>query len=365
MSTKTEKLDLLTTSIGRLQDKDFHIYFYVIDTKGNPNGSLAYIYKLAKKLHDMGYKVGMLHTETDFVGVSRWLGEEYANLPHYNTEMETRKLSVCDYLIVPELFANVMRAIKNEKAPCKRIVLCQNYDFITEFLPAGLTWHDYGFDDVLAPDDQMADRIKRIFPTANVQIIPPAVNPRFDYDGTHKKMQIGILIRDSMEFHKTTAGFYLKYPEYGWVSFAHLYALNQDVFAEKLNECPIVVWSDRGTYRGQMALEAMRSKALILGRVPDVLPEWAVDKDNNLIANVIWYDSMDDLHKYMAYAIESFINSNIPDEMLDAGAQVVAPYTEERQTEALKDFIEEAVTSRINYLTDCYKQLENSNEEND
>ena len=53
------------------------------DTKGNASGSLAYIYELASGLQDMGYNVGMLHSEEDFVGVNEWLGEKYAELPHF------------------------------------------------------------------------------------------------------------------------------------------------------------------------------------------------------------------------------------------------------------------------------------------
>ena len=64
--------------ISKIENNDFTLYFYVIDTKGNPSGSLSYIYDIALGLNAMGYNVGMMHNEEDFVGVEGWLGKEYS-----------------------------------------------------------------------------------------------------------------------------------------------------------------------------------------------------------------------------------------------------------------------------------------------
>ena len=47
----------LTTAMEDIEKKNFRFMFFVMDTKGMPNGSLSYIYSTAKKLNDLGYKV--------------------------------------------------------------------------------------------------------------------------------------------------------------------------------------------------------------------------------------------------------------------------------------------------------------------
>ena len=85
MSNKKERiLENIKTEIEKIDKKENRLYFFVIDTKGAPSGSLEYIYNLALILKDEGYNVSMLHTEDEFVGVESWLGKEYSELPHFN-----------------------------------------------------------------------------------------------------------------------------------------------------------------------------------------------------------------------------------------------------------------------------------------
>ena len=49
MEEKTKKvIDRIDESIDSLKNKNFMIYFFVIDTKGTPNGSTQYIYEMSK-----------------------------------------------------------------------------------------------------------------------------------------------------------------------------------------------------------------------------------------------------------------------------------------------------------------------------
>ena len=53
--TKKEMIKTIEKNIGKINDKSFTIYFYVFDTKGNPSGSLSYIYQTAYTLKELGY----------------------------------------------------------------------------------------------------------------------------------------------------------------------------------------------------------------------------------------------------------------------------------------------------------------------
>ena len=86
---KEEKaLNRVLNEISKIEKKENNVFFFVLDTKGNPSGSLEYIYKLAMIAKNEGFKVGMLYQTIDkndeFVGVEGWLGSEYASLPHYD-----------------------------------------------------------------------------------------------------------------------------------------------------------------------------------------------------------------------------------------------------------------------------------------
>ena len=40
-------IERIKEQIAKIENKDFTFYFYVVDTKGNPSGSLGYIYDIA------------------------------------------------------------------------------------------------------------------------------------------------------------------------------------------------------------------------------------------------------------------------------------------------------------------------------
>jgi hypothetical protein len=43
--------------INRLESKDFSLYFFTLDTKGNPVAGVANIYEHVKVLNNLGYNV--------------------------------------------------------------------------------------------------------------------------------------------------------------------------------------------------------------------------------------------------------------------------------------------------------------------
>ena len=91
MEKKREEqvLEMLT----KIDNKDFGIYFFTLDTKGNPVASVATIYENVKALNELGYKAHILHEKDDYHGVAEWLGEEYMELPHISIEKQQLNLT--------------------------------------------------------------------------------------------------------------------------------------------------------------------------------------------------------------------------------------------------------------------------------
>ena len=62
----SEQVENLKTALSKIKSKDFGIYFYTIDTKGNPVASVANIYEHVKVLNELGYRAYVLHQQNDY-----------------------------------------------------------------------------------------------------------------------------------------------------------------------------------------------------------------------------------------------------------------------------------------------------------
>ena len=142
MSEQTNKVteEQVNSVISKLESKDFNLYFFTLDTKGNPVAGVANIYEHVKVLNELGYKAYILHEKNDYKkfgdddqnGVSDWLGYEYANLPHVSIESGVLNVAPQDFLIIPEVFSTVMQQKEVRALPCKKIVLSQSPEYIFE-----------------------------------------------------------------------------------------------------------------------------------------------------------------------------------------------------------------------------------------
>ena len=162
MDKVEEILKNLNLAIERLEKKDFSIFFFVADTETTPVGSVAYIYEQVKMLIELGYNARVLHEKNNYKDkqlpfIKNWLGEEYSSLPHSSIEDKSVKVDATDFVVIPELFANVME--QTVQIPAKRIVLCQSYDYITESLQAGKTWVDYNITNCITTSEKQKEYI--------------------------------------------------------------------------------------------------------------------------------------------------------------------------------------------------------------
>ena len=208
-----KQIELLEKEIEKINNKESKVYFFVYDTKGAPNGSLAYIYEIAFQLKEMGYDVRMLQADKDFVGVESWLGEKYSNLPHFNIEKDITSVSASDVLIIPEIATSVMS--KTKDLPCKRVVLIQNLSYLTDTIPMGASFSDLKINECITTSNRMADKIQKLFPYMRTSVIRPSIP---DYFYTRKdeprKPIVYIVSNDTKAVDSIIKPFYWKYPIY-------------------------------------------------------------------------------------------------------------------------------------------------------
>lgn len=362
MSEKDLKvISNIEKEISRIQNKENRIYFFVIDTKGVPSGSLEYIYNLALILKNEGYDVNMLHTEDEFVGVGAWLGEEYTSLPHYNVNKGEVGTSPSDLLIIPEIYSQVMNQTK--KLPCKRIVILQNYDYVVEQMPFAAQWGDFGILEGITNSNYQAAELNESFPYVKLNKVTPYISKVFGNTIEPKKMVINVISRDQNDIKKIVKPFYWKYPFFKWVSFKELRNLSKTDFAKALREGAITIVVDDTSSFMYSALEAMKSGSITMVKVPQTTLEWADTEDGTLPNCCIWFDNYDTLHKQIASVVRSWITDKVPAILEEESKKVLEKYSEERTKKELVEYISSVFDKRVKEMEDLIVQIKNKKED--
>jgi hypothetical protein len=350
MEEKKKQMKVLDL-IEKIDNKDFGFYFFTLDTKGNPTAGIANIYEQVKTLTDLGYNAYILHEKNDYHGVHEWLGDAYANLPHVSVEEQNLNLTAIDYLIVPEIFANVMEQVK--EFPCKKIVLSQSYTYILELLKIGERWDlNYGFRDVITTSDKQADHIKELFPSVNTYTIAPSIPEYFKPSVKPKKPIISILTRDQKSALKIVKTFYLQYPMYKWITFRELRGLPRKTFAEQLGESCLSVWVDDISSFGTFPLESIQCETPVIGKIPDMIPSWMeVDSAGEQIElknNGIWTNNVLAIPSLISDFMRVWLEDSVPQDFIDGVKESKDLFTREKEIENIKNLYGAFVANRRN-----------------
>jgi hypothetical protein len=335
--------------IEKLDAKDFGFYFFTLDTKGNPTAGVANIYEHVKILTELGYKAYIMHEKNEYIGVGGWLGEEYMKLPHVSIENQTLNVGPQDFIIIPEVFANVMDQTKN--FPSKRIVLCQSYDYIFELMNFGLTWGVFGINDVITTSQKQASYIKTLFPNINTHIIPVSIPEYFKPQEKPVKPVISIMARDQKDALKIIKSFYIQYPTYKWITFKELRGVPKEEFASSLADSCLAVWVDGISGFGTFPLEAIECNVPVIGKIPELVPEWMEDNVTpegitNLKANGVWSTSILEIPHLIAQYLKVWLEDSVPENILDAMKESKGQYTYEKQKLAVEQIYTDFVNKR-------------------
>ena len=183
-----------------------------------------------------------------------------------------------------------------------------------------------------------------------------------------KKLMVNVITRDISDVNKIVKPFFWQYPMYQWVAFRDLRGLSREEFSQALQEAAITVWVDNNTDFGYAPLEAMKCGSIVIGRVPDVMPEWMLNtksETDDLTNSGIWVDNFASLPGVLASVIRTWTMDEIPSDIFDSADELVSNYTEGKQLKNIKSvIIDGLIASR---REDYVKTLEalNNNENND
>lgn len=363
MSNKKDKIiSNIKAEIGKIDSKKNRIYFFVIDTKGAPSGSLEYIYNLALILKEDGYDVSMLHTEDEFVGVGSWLGKKYADLPHYNVNKGDVGTSPSDILFIPEIFSQVMNQTKN--LPCKRVAILQNYDYVVEQMPYSAQWGDFGILEGITNSDCQAKELNKVFPYVKLTKVSPYISDIFGNTSDPKKMVVNIISKDQSDIKKIVKPFYWKYQMFKWVSFKELRNLSKEDFSKALREAAITIVVDETASVSYSALEAMKSGSIVMCKVPSTDLDWATSEDGTLPNCCVWFDNFDTLHKQIASVVRSWVTDKVPSVLEDESKKILETMSRDKTKKEILSYVNEILNKRKKDMEELMAQV-NANEINE
>ena len=369
-----EQINQVNEVLAKLESKDFNLYFFTLDTKGNPTAGIANIYEHVKILNSLGYKASILHEKNDYKlrgdqegnGIADWLGEEYASLPHTSIEGQQLNISPADFIVIPEIFSNIMDQVKG--FPCKKVVFSQSYDYLLELLPIGKRWNtDYGFTDVITTTEKQSQYLKSLFPSIQTHIVPVSIPSYFKDSEKPKIPVVSILTRNQGDAAKIAKSFYLQYPIYKWITFKELRGLPREQFATELAKSCLAVWVDDQSSFGTFPLEAIEANTPVIGKIPNMIPEWmeSVDAEGNVSIkqNGVWTNTTLNIPELIATYLKVWLEDSVPSDLTEGINESKGGYTSEKQVESATKVYSTLVENRLNELKITLEALENAQKE--
>jgi len=315
-----EQIKKLEKAVQSMKDKKSRLYFVVQDTKGNAKASVRLTYQIAMVLKKDGHNPIILHENKEYIGVGEWLGEEYMNeLQHKSIDDGNLEISPDDILIIPEIFGYVMDQVK--KLPCGKVVIAQAYDHIFETLQPGQNWQQLGFFKCITTSETQKTHIEQIMRKVSFEIIKPIISDCFVKSENPAKTIISIHSRDQRETVNLIKQFYVKFPQYRWITFRDLRGLTEKEFATALKESFVSVWIDQTSGFGTFPLESMKSGVPVIGMLPHLQPEW-LNEDNG-----IWLANKNSLVEVVADFTQNWLEDNLNPELFDAMDKTVEQYS--------------------------------------
>ena len=347
----SENLSKLELSIENMKNKKTRIYFFVQDSRGNAKASVAYIYNMAMSLKQNGFNSIILHEKPDYVGVSEWLGEEFMNeLPHKAIEGEKLEVSPEDFIVVPELFGFVMPQIT--KLPCGKIVLCQAYDHVLETLQPGQSWSQFGFLKCITTSEFQKDYLENVMRNTTFDILEPFISDDFVESKLPAKPIIAVHSREQRDTINLIKTFYLKFPQYRWVTFRDMRGLTQKEFATTLKDAFLSVWIDETSGYGTYPLESIKSGVPVMGLVPNLQPHWMNTE------NGVWVNNKTQMSDFIADFLQNWLEDNINENLLtEMNKTKESLSTKERFYSETVNLFEKYINIRLNSFEEQLEKL--------
>ena len=144
-----------------------------------------------------------------------------------------------------------------------------------------------------------------------VDVVAPYISDVFQKNEYPPKTIINIHTRDQRDTANLIKTFYVKFPQYRWITFRDLRGLSENEFAEAMKDSFISIWIDQTSSFGTFPLESMKMGIPVLGLVPDIVPSW-MNEDNGL-----WVNNKTIIVDVLSDFIQNWLEDNLNPELFE------------------------------------------------
>jgi hypothetical protein len=301
---------------------------------------------MALTLKNAGYNAIILHEKPEYFGVSSWLGEEYmTKLEHRSIEGTSLEISPEDLIIIPEIYGFVMEQIT--KLPCGKIVLSQAFDHMFETLQPGQSWPQLGFFKCITTSNKQKELIESTMRSVSVDVIEPFISEEFQKSEFPAKTIVNIHTREHRDTTNLIKAFYIKFPQYRWITFRDLRGLSESEFAQAMKESFVSIWVDQSSSYGTFPLESIKMGIPVIGLVPDIVPSW-MSEDNGL-----WLNNKTLIVDVLSDFIQNWLEDNLNPQLFEQMDKTIEniPNTSKFEEDTLSLF-DKIFTTRLTSFED-------------
>ena len=310
----------------------------------------------------MGYDVSIMVEDKKYK-VPTWVDEDLTNHPHIAMTDPKLTVGVEDFLIIPEVYSNIMEQTKN--LPCTRIGLLQSIDYMLNALIPGVDWSTFGINTIITTSVNLKNIVNTYYGDGKYKILTYNIGiPDYFKKSTKpQKPIISIVGRNANEISKVVKLFFSKYPQYSWVTFDPMLTRSKPAkklrrvdFAQRLGENIAAVWIDRISSFGTFPLECMKVGTIPIALKPDIIPEYLIERNEagdavKLVeGGGIWTDDIFDIPILIADVLIKYLDDSISDDLYTGMDNVVAKYTEENSKNELTALYLGLVENKIKLL---------------
>ena len=146
----------------------------------------------------------------------------------------------------------------------------------------------------------------------SVDVIPPYISDKFESSKLPAKPIIAVHSREQRDTLNLIKSFYVKFPQYRWITFKDMRGLSESEFAKTMQDCFLSVWIDETSGFGTFPLESMKMGIPVLGLVPNLVPHWMSEE------NGLWVNNKTQIVDFVADFLQNWLEDNVSEEMFEA-----------------------------------------------
>jgi len=349
-----ENIAVLSKAATRLESKESKFIFCVPESI-SPSASVYEIYTHANVVKSMGYNVIIMTENTD-LKAPEWMESSLGDLKHVLISDSKINVSPDDFMVIPEVFTNIMEQVKN--LPCKKICLLQSFDYMLNGLIPGSDIELFGINDIITTSETLKNMLNTFYGEKfKVETYNIGIPDYFHASDKPQNPVISIVGRNNNDITKVIKLFFSKYPHLKWITFDPLLTntkpptqLDRVSFAERLRNNFAAVWIDRIASFGTFPVECMKSGVIPIFIVPDIEPEYLKNDQGEYVEAGMYTSNIYDLPIMIGDLLTKFIDDSIPEGIYETMAEISKRYDMSNSIEQITNIYAKYAEERISFL---------------